>query len=160
MTLDEAIKHAKEVAEEQEKAAKEWHENQVRKCELISFAAMDYTHENECKECASEHRQLAEWLKELKQLREQTKWILCSEKMPEEKEWIGTKQFGTTISDKVFVTLENSKGERYTQYLSFQNGKLSTTDQSKVDTFFKGGTPIAWMPKPKPYDPQESQVSE
>lgn len=71
MTLDEAIKHCEEVAEEQKKAAKEWHENQVRKCELIRFAEMDYTHENECKECASDHKQLAEWLKELKRLREQ-----------------------------------------------------------------------------------------
>ena len=71
MTLDEAIKHAEEVAEKQEKAAKEWHENQVRKCKLIPFAEMDYTHENECEECAVEHRQLEEWLKELKQLREQ-----------------------------------------------------------------------------------------
>ena len=69
MTLDEAIKHCEEVAEEQEKAAKEWHENQVRKCELIPFAEMDYTHENECKKCAEEHRQLAEWLRELRAYR-------------------------------------------------------------------------------------------
>jgi len=72
MSLDEAIKHAEEVAEEQEKLTKEWHENQVRKCELIPFAEMDYTHENECKVCAAEHRQLAEWLKELKDYRERT----------------------------------------------------------------------------------------
>jgi hypothetical protein len=73
MTLDEAIKHTEEVAEEKEKEAKEWHENQVRKCKLIPFpfSEMDYTRENECKQCAKEHRQLAKWLKELKQLREQ-----------------------------------------------------------------------------------------
>lgn len=70
MTLDEAIKYCEEVAEEKEKAAKEWHENQVRKCEIIRFAEMDYTHEYECIECAEEHRQIAEWLKELKQLKE------------------------------------------------------------------------------------------
>ena len=70
MTLDEDIKHCNEVAEEQEKAAKEWHENQVRKCELVRFAEMDYTHENECKECAKEHRQLTEWLRQLKKLKE------------------------------------------------------------------------------------------
>ena len=69
MNLDEAIKHAEEIAKEQEKEAKEWHENQVRKCELFPFAEMDYTHENECAKCAEEHRQLAEWLKELKELR-------------------------------------------------------------------------------------------
>jgi len=71
MTLDEAIKHSEEMAEEQEKMAKEWHENQIRKCKLIPFAEMDYTHENECKKCAEEHRQLAEWLRELRRLKEQ-----------------------------------------------------------------------------------------
>lgn len=88
MTLDEAIKHAEEVAEEQEKAAKEWHENQVRKCELIRFAEMDYTHENACRKCAEDHRQLVGWLKELKQLREQTRWIPVSERLPEERDWM------------------------------------------------------------------------
>lgn len=52
--------------EKPKKEAKEWHENQVRKCELFPFAEMDYTHENGCQKCADEHRQLAEWLKELK----------------------------------------------------------------------------------------------
>lgn len=88
---------------------------------------------------------------------EQTRWIPVSERMPEEHEWIGTKRFGTTISDEVYVTLENSKGERYTQHLRFQNGKLSAADQSRVDTIFKGGTPIACMPFPKPYEPQKSE---
>lgn len=74
MTLEEAIKHCEEIAEEQEKAAKEWHENQVRKCELIRFAEMDYTHENNCKKCAEEHRQLAEWLIELKKYREKDRY--------------------------------------------------------------------------------------
>ena len=49
MTIDEAIKHAEEVAEEKR-----------------------------CEKCGEEHRQLAEWLKELKQLRKQEKtghWI-------------------------------------------------------------------------------------
>lgn len=74
MTLDEAIKHCEEVAKEQEKAAKEWHENQVRKCEPIRFPKMDYICENECWKCAEEHRQLAEWLKELKKYREKDRY--------------------------------------------------------------------------------------
>lgn len=53
MTLDEAIKHAEEVAEQNE-----WFEK-------------NYLENKGCKECAEEHRQLAEWLKELKHLREQ-----------------------------------------------------------------------------------------
>ncbi len=59
MTLDEAIKHAEEVAEENEKRAN-W------------FWAKEGNpnYENRV-ECAEEHRQLAEWLKELKAYREQ-----------------------------------------------------------------------------------------
>ena len=37
---------------------------------------------------AEDHRQLAEWLKELKQLREQTKWIPVSERLPEDEQEI------------------------------------------------------------------------
>lgn len=60
MTIDEAIKHAEEVAEELEE-------------EAVKGCCDDTEIMNKCYECASEHRQLAEWLKELKQLREQTK---------------------------------------------------------------------------------------
>lgn len=80
-------------------------------------------------------------------------WIPCSERMPEEHEWLGTKLFGTTISDEVYVTFENPKGERFCKELSLQNGKLSASDQSTIDAFYKGSKPIAWMPKelPEPY---------
>lgn len=98
-----------------------------------------------------EDRQLLEWLKELKQLREQTRWILCSEKMPTEHEWVGTKRFGTTISDEVYVTFENPKGERFAEHLRFQNGALSPHMKNEIDSWSKGSKPIAWMPEPKPY---------
>ena len=55
MTLDEAIRHCEEVAEAEEQKYKEW--------------KGDYSHLKKidsCLECANEHRQLAEWLKELK----------------------------------------------------------------------------------------------
>lgn len=50
LDLESAIKHCEEVAEEQEKAAKE------------------------CWKCAEEHRQLAEWLIELKKYREKDRY--------------------------------------------------------------------------------------
>lgn len=60
LTLDEAIKHCLEVAEQNEKKA----EYRPR---------MDYYDEIEsrtdCLECAADHRQLAEWLIELKRAR-------------------------------------------------------------------------------------------
>jgi len=63
MTLDEAIKHAEEVAEKNERRAES-----VRNRPISSA---DFYHEEEsCSKCAEEHRQLAEWLKELKTSRE------------------------------------------------------------------------------------------
>lgn len=58
MTLDEAIIHAKEMSENQ------------------------YI----CEECQKEHRQLADWLEELKSLREKSKWIPVSERLPKKLE--------------------------------------------------------------------------
>ncbi|HAH18428.1 MAG TPA: hypothetical protein DCL29_05405 [Eubacterium sp.] len=129
MTLDEAIRHAEEVAEGQEKVAKEWHEGQVRKCELIPFAEMDYTHENECKKCAEEHRQLAEWLKELKQLREQTRWVSVSERLPEDSE-------NYLIADS--------------NYINGQYYKISWFYPSNKKWSYRNADVIAWMPLPKP----------
>lgn len=71
MTLDEAIKHAETVAEE--KKVQAW-EAQLQE---------EYGKVKSCKECAEEHRQLAGWLKELKQLREQTRWIPVSKRLPD-----------------------------------------------------------------------------
>lgn len=84
-------------------------------------------------------------------------WIPCSERMPDEHEWLGTKKFGTTISDEVYVTFENPKGERFCKHLSFQNGELSHYDQHHIDVWYKGSKPIAWMPLPTPYQPKEDE---
>lgn len=55
MRLIDAINHAREVSESQ-------------------YA---------CEECKQEHKQLAEWLEELEELREKDRWIPCSERLPE-----------------------------------------------------------------------------
>ena len=57
MTLDEAILHCEEVAE------------------INESAAYNIEHDNwmaiaKCQKCAEEHRQLAEWLKELRERRQ------------------------------------------------------------------------------------------
>lgn len=88
----------------------------------------------------------------------QTMWIPVSEKMPEEHEWIGTKQFGTTISDEVYVTFETPDGDRFTKHLSFQNRTLSVMDQQTINAFHKGSIPVAWMPLPESY--KESEQAE
>lgn len=76
MNIDEAIKHAEEVAESKEKQVKngDWKKDSLT--------------ERNCIKCAEEHRQLAEWLRELKRLRNQerpdTEWL-----------WLGEQQDGT-----------------------------------------------------------------
>jgi hypothetical protein len=69
-SLDEAIKHCEEVAEKNEKECKNWaygasqiNDDESRKKQYLKHAEM-------WKECAKEHRQLAKWLKELKERRE------------------------------------------------------------------------------------------
>ena len=86
----------------------------------------------------------------------ESKWILCNERMPEEHEWIGTKKFGTTISDEVYVTFEEPEGERFTKHLKFQNGELSRYDKVYMDAWFKGAKPIAWKPLPEPYEEENN----
>ena len=85
------------------------------------------------------------------------KWISVKDRMPEEREWIGTKKFGTTKSDEVYVTFEAPDGQRFTTHLSFQNGKLSISDQQKIDVWFKGSVTIAWAPLPKPWEGEKSE---
>ena len=68
ITLDEAIKHCLEVAEKNDSEAEVYdllaknHNNPYEKLTASRF----YT---DCAECAAEHRQLVEWLTELKQWR-------------------------------------------------------------------------------------------
>ena len=82
---------------------------------------------------------------------ERQRWIPCSERMPEDREWIGTKRFGTTISDEVYVTFEAPDGQRFADHISFQNGKLSRSDAERMRVWYKGAKPIAWKPLPESY---------
>lgn len=58
MTLDEAIIHCEEVAETKKQ---ESIDAETQGCDRYAL---------KCEKCASEHRQLAEWLKELKRYKE------------------------------------------------------------------------------------------
>ena len=67
MTIDEAITHCLEVAKEQDKLATRYED-----ASGYSRTHIESLRTNEsikCRECAKEHRQLAEWLKELKKWR-------------------------------------------------------------------------------------------
>lgn len=70
MTLEEAIEHAEKVAEENEK---------ISLYTPVEFIPADVPIE-QCQKCADDHRQLAAWLRELKERRRrQPEIIHCGE---------------------------------------------------------------------------------
>ena len=73
MTLDEAIKHAEEIAEENQKVVDTGIVFDSVTIDMIFCDDEEIEkHLANYQRCAEDHRQLAEWLKELKLLREQT----------------------------------------------------------------------------------------
>jgi len=114
MTLDEAIKHCEEVAD-------------------------GMTEQGKCTECAAEHRQLAEWLKELKQLREQTKWTPVSDAYPqaddEYKSFLVTDANGEVSIQKFYMTIDKDPQPYF-------SGMVNV---------------VAWRPLTKPYNAESEE---
>ena len=79
MTIDEAIRHCLEVAEEQEglyricpaSESEMLHCNGTKDCRVLKNGK-----NKGCQKCAEEHRQLAGWLKELKDYRDKNKMVV------------------------------------------------------------------------------------
>ena len=148
MTLDEAIKHAEETAERCRSDA--------HVCEDMAVFERSINHNTEakiceqehqrCYECAEEHRQLAEWLRELKQLRNQTRWIPVSERLPNRNTvYIVTRIIdGTRITDASYFDGQNT----WHRDTGVNHGRPYLTDI------------IAWMPKPEPYKEQKQKKEE
>ena len=104
MTLDEAIAHAREVAEEQRKA-----------CDL----AWVWDNPDNIKKCAEEHDQLAEWLEELKFLKQWKSDIMdefCKYDVSSFEELV-TNARNKAIDDFVKKISESNQGHwRVTRY--------------------------------------------
>ena len=67
MTLEEAIKHAEEVAQEKG--------YEYQEC----LAVHDMEEAMDCRKCGEEHEQLAAWLRELQERRKEPEIIRCAE---------------------------------------------------------------------------------
>ena len=91
MTLDEAIKHARDKANEQKYYA--------------SFERGK--HIQSCKKCAEEHKQLADWLEELKEYKDMN-IVHCKD----------CKHWGTGVAGET----ENVKCCEYGKYMVGENG--------------------------------------
>ena len=136
MTLNEAIKHAEEVAIEQDKLCKRY--DDASGYSRSHNEAIRTTDAKRCEECAEEHRQLAAWLKELKQLKERTIWIPVSEKMP------GHYEVVLACCNDDFVTLAS---------FSYKEDRWECLTNMSSDTYFPENEEIiAWMPLPEPYE--------
>lgn len=102
MTLDEAIKHCEEVAEKNEKECKNWtygasqiNDDESRRKQYLKHAEMWH-------ECAEEYRQLAEWLKELKWYREDTRFADLYERICIKRD--DDREYFARTKDKTYIT--------------------------------------------------------
>ena len=116
MTLDEAIKYLEKMVEIEETY--------------------------EVSKVVEEHSQLAEWLKELKQLREQTRWIPVSERMP--------KNSGVYIISRWFF--DGLESAILTDACYF-DGTSTWHDDNRINhgREYVDKKIVAWMLLPEPY---------
>lgn len=105
MTIDEAIAHAMKVAEQNDAQAEKWREE----------GGEEWGKTTVCRECAADHRQLAEWLIELKDLREENKVLIqeCDRLIKEKGELLSKVSGGDVLricqlEDRLQVELDNS----------------------------------------------------
>ena len=150
MTLDEAIKHCEEVAEENEKFC-------FKKGGKGGYFNEDTDWNN--RKCAKEHRQLAAWLRELKQLREQmngsvhpNEWIpLIKRPMTKEEREEYEERTGITETMIINCPLPEDGEEVFVSY----GGYVSIDTFHDDDSCYFENTEIddveAWMPLPLPY---------
>jgi hypothetical protein len=91
LTLEDAISHCLEVAEQNETQAEKIGR------QLIGSAIDKYA--TDCRECAADHRQLAEWLTELKDLREENKVLMqeCDRLIKEKGELLSKVSGGDVL---------------------------------------------------------------
>lgn len=141
MTLDEAIKHIEKIAEENQRIADTGilFDNVTIDMLYCDDTEVIEEHLANYQKCAERHRQFAEWLKELKQLREQTRWIPVK--------WIPNGRWGyPKLEDeyKHFLTVDD-KGEQTVQEF------LLSLDEEPQPYFTGMRNIVAWMPLPESY---------
>ena len=101
MTINEAIAHAMKVAEQNDTQADKWQEE----------GGEQWGKTTACRECAADHRRLAEWLMELKDLRaeQNDQYVFIHELMNELKE--AKRLLKAAVDDFAKLDRENDKNK-------------------------------------------------
>ena len=114
-------------------------------------AEYERTHEN-LQGCL-EFKQLEKWLKELKQLRKQTKWIPVSEKLPNDRDWyLGIFKEPDTgwINPLPFICDYVGRETKATTKEYWILRGFTDMDEH-IDYYFNLEC-VAWMPMPERYE--------
>lgn len=110
----------------------------------------EYERRNGSLQGCMEFRQLAEWLKDYKQLLEQEpKWILVSEKLPENGTYLVTKRIiEPTVQIKSFAE-DLYKVDEFD--FCDKKGQCGWYDYDSEAGYWEDTKVIAWMHLPEPY---------
>lgn len=156
MTIDEAIKHCKEVAEKNENEANFGFGN----------ACID---RSSCLECAKEHRQLVTWLEELKILKEQTSGdcisrkdigltnleiLMCNGDYKEALKMLLDKiknAPSVTPQPNKWIAISKETPKKCGWYITSTIYNEVFCDYWNGDAFDRTETVLAWQEKPLPY---------
>ena len=131
MTLDEAIKHAEELA------------NQLEESAMCLGEAHMTAEQAGCYSCAKEYCQLSEWLRELKRYKENGGWIPTAERLPEQGKYLLLSNDLGAILVGCLRTYGTATPYWEIEYgMKYDMSGLTSIDIDRV---------TAWMPLPEPY---------
>jgi hypothetical protein len=121
LTLDEIIKGEEAIAEACEE--------QASMCDLDDLYARNVAFENS--KCAERHRQIVEWLKELKRLREKDTNVILDNIKEEVKTKIEQDEFARSVFRH--EEKDNAKAEQCTGRIMAYNNVIKLIDRKKVN---------------------------
>ena len=103
-----------------------------------------------------EFRQLAEWLKELKQLRKQTGWIPVSERLPEIKQHVLLSCYGRVIYGRM-ISEDGNGGYPVFEICDSVGEKRPIVLETTVHSEYTTSRIKAWQSLPQPYKAESEE---
>lgn len=174
ITIDEAIKHAREVAQKQRKDYEKCTYREVYGCNSCA----DY-YSKPCDKCAKEHEQLADWLEELKIYRlvikqceegsymvnskefakHMKEWVKEQKELREEKQndgWISIDKRLPSTSNYILLSFSNFTIPTVGRYEVDEDGSGAFYIGDEIETCLSQDLFVnAWQQLPKPYKESE-----